>query len=139
MKKISIPQITFEEAKEKHNSFGRLDKFLAHEHICRNRFVKNVLYLRQHGICPCCDKPIILQSSQIHHLSYDYYCQHLSSKNPEIKILDPGSNGRFFSHTPNCELCYFTPSHSDYSEHCLSNLVLLCSRCHNDIHGNHLI
>lgn len=136
MNNIKSPIVSFDEARENHRAFGREDKFIAHEHVGKHPFIRNILYNRQHGLCARCQRFMKSPTDGfVHHLSYEIFCQFLSPSNPEIKIPAIG-NDKLYNIAPNCQVCYFIREYNEASERCLKNIVLLCSKeCHNAVHG----
>lgn len=128
--------LSYEKAKEQHLKEGRLEKFKAFEHICKNSFVKQLLYTRQHGRCPVCNGIIPHpENGIVHHVTYEGYCRFLSSKTPEIMIFHPQRDGKYYAMVPNCELCWHHPDFIDISTECLKNVTLLCgNKCHDIIY-----
>lgn len=129
------PTTPYKTMKEFHVAQGHEAKFLAFQHCGRNKFIRDRLYYRQHGLCPICGRQIIdlKLRSRIHHNTYDHYCK---SPNPEIMIHCPQKNGFTYTYSPNCELCYFqTP---ELSENCLQKLSLIHDYCHNSLHQKQL-
>ena len=129
--KPHTPTIPYKAMKDFHIAQGHEEKFLAFQHCARNRFIRERLYFRQHGLCPVCGKQLIdiKLKSRIHHNTYDHFCK---SPNPEIMIHCPQRNNYTYTMSPNCELCYFqTPL---LAEECIGKLVLIHDPCHYKIH-----
>ena len=131
LSKPHTPTTPYKAMKEIHIAQGHEEKFLAFQHCARNRFIRERLYFRQHGLCPVCRKQLIdiKLKSRIHHNTYDHFCK---SVNPEIMIHCPQRNNYTYTMSPNCELCYFqTPL---LAEECIGKLVLIHDSCHYKIH-----
>lgn len=131
----SIPPRDYKICKEEHIAAGRAENFLAYERVGANRFVRNVLYLKQHGICPVCKDFLVSPESagnQVHHITYERFCAGVSESTPLIKSFCPRKNGHVYKMTANCELCFF--DHPDRSEFCLETLVMVHTDCHARLH-----
>lgn len=132
-----VPQKDYQTCKAEHTAKGRLNKFIAHQKI--GRFLRNVLYLRQHGICPICKRSLLSSEDSgncIHHNDYEAYCTNVNNSTTLVKEYYPTKRGYIYRFSPNCELCYF--DHPERSEACLSHLSLVHNYCHGLLHGKEL-
>lgn len=132
----TTPPRDYQTCKEEHIANGRNDKFIAYERAGTNRFTKQILYLRQHGVCPVCKKFLISaedSGNQVHHTTYDRVCTSLSPSTPLVKAYCPRKNGHVYKMTANCELCYY--DHPERAENCLATLVMVHTDCHALLHN----
>lgn len=126
------PAISYQEAKNLFIQKNKGEEFLNFNYLTKNAFIRNYLYLRQHGICPCCGQRIILceRDADVHHQTYAHYC---NSEHPSIRVYMPRDKDHKYRTVPNCELCYYTTP--DKADKCLSCLMMLHKDCHSKLHN----
>ena len=130
--KPTIPTINYTDAKAIYTAKDKLEGFRANMKATRNDFLRNTLFHRQHGLCPCCGKRLlnVYAGTAVHHTSYDNYC---TFTEPLIHIYSPQDNA-IQAKVPNCKVCYF--KYPEKAEACLSNLVMVHKTCHELMHGH---
>lgn len=124
--------LTTNQGRELHKFDGDLENFEKHLLATNNKFLRERLYYRQHGLCPYCRNPLpgFIQNTCVHHQEYSMVC---NFDGEMITVCQPRKSYFYEKEVPNCEVCFFT--HPEYAERCMDNLLLLHSECHKKLHG----
>lgn len=123
-----LPEIDRHEQMERHiNEKARWRNFAGRAQ--KNPFMKLSCWMRQHGRCAICHRPVSTDNCILHHLDYGRICLTSSC----IKVPSPTEKRPNRQITcPDCERC----SHENPSEfhECLSRLVIVHKGCHLRLH-----
>lgn len=130
--KLIDPAISYQDAKKLFIQKNKEEDFLNFNYSTKNKFVREYLYLQQHGICPYCGQRIFSPNNDgvVHHQTYAHHC---SSEHPTIRVYLPRDRDRTYRTVPNCELCYYMSP--DKADKCLSCLVMVHADCHKKLHN----
>jgi hypothetical protein len=92
--------------------------------LARTPYMSHLLHNLQGGICPICERPMIIGKSQIHHTDYKYLCHY----DTLLRIAKPSiARPERTITVARCEECRDTSG-------CLARLVLIHKRCHIYLH-----